>query len=158
MGSAHHHTASHGHHHGGHGHDHRAGGHGGAFALAIALNLGFVVAEVSAGLWSGSVALLADAGHNLGDVLTLILAWGASVLAARPASNGYTWGFKSSSILAALANAALLWLALGMILLETLQRLVDPAPVAGATMIVVAAHRYRRERPLRTAVRARQQA
>ena len=139
MGSAHHHTASHGHHHGGHGHDHGAGGHGGAFALAIALNLGFVVAEVSAGLWSGSVALLADAGHNLGDVLTLILAWGASVLAARPASNGYTWGFKSSSILAALANAALLWLALGMILLETLQRLADPAPVAGMTMIVVAA-------------------
>lgn len=139
MGSAHHHTASHGHHHAGHGHDHGAGGHGGAFGLAIALNLGFVVAEVTAGLWSGSVALLADAGHNLGDVLTLILAWGASVLAARPASNGYTWGFKSSSILAALANAALLWLALGMILLETLQRLADPAPVAGMTMMVVAA-------------------
>lgn len=137
MGSAHHHTASHGHHHAGHGHG--AGGHGAAFALAITLNLGFVAAEVAAGLWSGSVALLADAGHNLGDVLTLILAWGASVLAARPASNGYTWGFKSSSILAALANAAVLWLALGMILLETLQRLADPAPVAGATMIVVAA-------------------
>lgn len=102
------------------------------------LNLGFVAAEVTAGLWSGSVALLADAGHNLGDVLTLILAWGASVLAARPASNGYTYGLKSSSILAALANAALLWLALGMILLETLQRLADPAPVAGMTMIVVA--------------------
>jgi cobalt-zinc-cadmium efflux system protein len=137
LGSAHHHTASHGHHHAGHGHG--VSGHGAAFGLAIALNLGFVAAEVAAGLWSGSVALLADAGHNLGDVLTLILAWGASVLAARPASNGYTWGFKSSSILAALANAALLWLALGMILLETLQRLADPAPVAGWTLIVVAA-------------------
>jgi cobalt-zinc-cadmium efflux system protein len=141
LGSAHHHAAQHGAHHGHHHghHDHGSGSHGAAFALAIALNLGFVCAEVVAGLWSGSVALLADAGHNLGDVLTLILAWGASVLAARPASNGYTWGFKSSSILAALANAALLWLALGMILLETLQRLADPAPVAGGTMIVVAA-------------------
>ena len=138
MGSAHHHTASHGHHHGGHAHDHGAGGHGRAFALAIMLNLGFVAAEVTAGLWSGSVALLADAGHNLGDVLALLLAWGASVLAARPASTGYTYGLKSSSILAAIANAALLWLALGMILLETLQRLADPAPVAGMTMIVVA--------------------
>jgi len=130
-----------GHHHG-HAHGHpptSAGGHGPAFAVAVTLNLAFVAAEVAAGLWSGSVALLADAGHNLSDVLSLLLAWGASVLAARPASNGFTWGLKSSSILAAIANAALLWLALGMILLETIQRFADPAPVAGWTMIVVAA-------------------
>ena len=110
-----------------------------AFALAVALNAGFVVAETLAGLWSGSVALLADAGHNLGDVLALLLAWGASVLAARPASAGYTFGLKSSSILAAIANAALLWAALGMILLETVQRFFAPAPVQGGTMIAVAA-------------------
>ena len=128
----------------GHSHDHShssraSGGHGAAFALAVTLNLGFVIAEVVAGLASGSVALLADAGHNFGDVLSLLLAWGASVLAARPASARFTYGLKSSSILAALANAALLWVALGMILIETLRRLGDPAPVAGTTMIWVAA-------------------
>jgi cobalt-zinc-cadmium efflux system protein len=128
-----HHGHSHGHHH------HAPANHGVAFALAIALNASFVAAETLAGLWSGSVALLADAGHNLGDVLALLLAWGASVLAARPASAGYTFGLKSSSILAAIANAALLWAALGMILLETVQRFFDPTPVAGGTMIAVAA-------------------
>ncbi|MCZ8326411.1 MAG: cation diffusion facilitator family transporter [Sphingomonadaceae bacterium] len=114
-------------------------GQGRAFAIAIALNAAFVVAEVVAGLWSGSLALLADAGHNLSDVLALLLAWGASVLAARPASAAYTWGFKSSSILAALANAALLWVALGAILLETVHRFFNPAPVQGSVMMAVAA-------------------
>lgn len=112
--------------------------HGRAFAIAIALNLGFVVAEVAAGLASGSMALIADAGHNLSDVLALVLAWVASVLAARPPSARYTWGFKSSSILASLANAALLWAAIGAILVETIRRLGDPAPVEGMTMIIVA--------------------
>ncbi len=128
----------HNHHHH---HDHAppASGHGRAFALAVALNLAFVVAEVAAGLASKSMALLADAGHNLGDVLSLLLAWGASILARRPASARFTYGLKSSSILAAMANAALLWLALGMILIETLRRLGDAQPVAGKTMIMVAA-------------------
>jgi cobalt-zinc-cadmium efflux system protein len=124
------------------GHDHRHGHatphHGSAFALAVALNLGFVAVEVFAGLAAGSMALIADAGHNLGDVLSLLLAWGASILAARPPSARFTYGLKSSSILAALANAALLWVALGAILVETLRRLGDPAPVAGQTMIWVA--------------------
>ena len=111
---------------------------GAGFALAVALNLGFVITEVAAGLSSGSMALLADAGHNLGDVLSLLLAWGASVLAARPPGGRFTYGFKSSSILAAIANAALLWVALGAILVETIRRLGDPQPVAGMTMIVVA--------------------
>ena len=91
------------------------------------------------GIVSGSMALVADAGHNLSDVLGLLIAWGASILAARPPSERFTYGFKSSSILAALANASLLLVALGAILVETLRRLADPAPVAGGTMIAVAA-------------------
>lgn len=107
--------------------------------MAVGLNLVFVVAETIAGLMSGSIALIADAGHNLSDVLSLVLAWIASVLAARPPSDRFTYGLKSSSILAALANAALLWVAIGGILLETVRRLADPAPVAGGMMIAVAA-------------------
>ncbi len=136
--SARHHDDHHDHHHG-----HRAptgsGAIGGlAFPLAVLLNLAFVVAEVAAGVISGSMALLADAGHNFSDVLSLLLAWGASVLAARPPSARFTYGLKSSSILAAIANAALLWVALGAILVETIRRLADPVPVAGTTMMVVA--------------------
>lgn len=138
MGAGHHHHHAHDHGHG-HGHDSVSGGHTVAFAIAVALNLVFVVAEVIAGLASQSMALLADAGHNLSDVLSLLLAWGASVLAARPPSARFTYGLKGGSILAALANAALLWVALGAILLETLQRFSRPAEPQGMTMIVVAA-------------------
>lgn len=130
-----HHGHGHGHHHG---HQHAAAGHGPAFAIAIALNTLFVVAEVAAGFISGSTALLADAGHNLGDVLALLLAWGASILAARPPGPGFTYGLKSSSILAAIANAALLWVALGAVLLETLQRLWEPTTVNGGQVMIVA--------------------
>ena len=94
--------------------------------------------EAVFGVLSGSMALVADAGHNLSDVLSLLIAWGASVMAARPASARFTYGFKSSSILAAMANAALLLVAIGAILIETLRRFVEPAPVQGMTMIVVA--------------------
>ncbi|MCW1427697.1 cation diffusion facilitator family transporter [Novosphingobium sp. JCM 18896] len=147
MSAAHHHHdhAGHGHHHGHghHGHGHHGHAHGtpggASFAIAVGLNLVFVVAEVAAGLVSGSMALIADAGHNLSDVLSLLLAWGASVLSARPPSERFTYGLKSSSILAAIANAALLWVALGAILVETLRRFSDPAPIEGTTMIVVAA-------------------
>ena len=110
-----------------------------AFALGIALNLAFVVVEAGVGIVAGSMALVADAGHNLSDVLALVIAWGASVLAARAPSDRFTYGFKSSTILAALANAALLMLALGAILVETLRRLADPAPVAGGLVMAVAA-------------------
>lgn len=133
MGAGHHHY---------HDHSHslaKPTPRGSGFAIAIALNLAFVAAEVTAGLVSGSMALIADAGHNLSDVLSLLLAWGASVLAARPPSERFTYGLKSSSILAAIANAALLWVALGAILVETIRRFGDPAPVEGATMIAVAA-------------------
>lgn len=135
-----HHHRSHGHHHHDHHeHSHRVSGSGRAFAVAVALNVGFVMIEVAAGVWSGSMALLADAGHNLSDVLALLLAWAASILAARPARAGYTYGFKSSSILAAIANAALLWVTLGAILFETIHRLFNPAPIEGEVMIGVAA-------------------
>ena len=102
-----------GHHHGHHHHHEQeaASVKGRAFALAVALNLGFTAAEIAAGLVSGSMALIADAGHNLSDVLALLLAWGANTLSSRPPSERYTYGLKSSSILAAIANAALLWLA-----------------------------------------------
>jgi len=135
---SHGHGHSHGHHHGHH-HPQPGATHGKAFAVAVALNLAFVVAEVVAGLVSGSMALLADAGHNLSDVLSLLLAWAASILAARRPSERFTYGLKSSSILAAIANAALLWVAIGAILVETIRRIGDPAPVSGQTMIIVAA-------------------
>ncbi len=129
----------------GHDHDHHhhhgamtSAGKGRAFALAIALNIGFTIVEIAAGLLSGSMALIADAGHNLSDVLALLLAWAANTLAARPPGERYTYGLKSSSILAAIANAAMLWLALGAILVETVRRLADPAPVQGGTMMAVA--------------------
>ncbi|MDL2352897.1 MAG: cation diffusion facilitator family transporter [Pseudomonadota bacterium] len=138
-GHGHSHGHSHGHGHG-HGHHHPVpSSHGMAFALAVGLNALFVVAETAASFVSGSTALLADAGHNLGDVLSLLLAWGASVLAARPAGPGYTYGLKSSSILAAIANAALLWIALGAVMLETVQRLWQPADVNGMQVMIVAA-------------------
>ena len=103
------------------------------------MNALFVVVETVASFISGSTALLADAGHNLGDVLSLLLAWGASVLAARPAGPGYTYGLKSSSILAAIANAALLWVALGAVMLETVQKLWQPGEVNGGQVMIVAA-------------------
>ena len=137
-GQAHDHGHRHGHSHG-HGHHHHApSSHGKAFALAVTLNAVFVVVETVASFISGSTALLADAGHNLSDVLSLLLAWGASILAARPAGPGYTYGLKSSSILAAIANAALLWVALGAVMVETVQRLWQPGEVNGTQVMIVA--------------------
>ena len=135
----HQHGPGHHHGHGHHGHHHAPSSHGWAFGIAVALNAVFVVVEAAASYVSGSAALLADAGHNLGDVLSLLLAWGASVLAAKPAGPGFTYGLKSSSILAAIANAALLWVALGAVLLETLQRFWQPAEVNGPQVMLVAA-------------------
>jgi cobalt-zinc-cadmium efflux system protein len=129
---------SHGHDHGHLGHSHAPASFGRAFAIGIALNSVFVVVEVVFGLWSGSMALVADAGHNLSDVLSLVIAWVASIMAARPAGERFTYGFKSSSILAALVNAGLLMVAVGAIGLETLRRFNTPAPVEGQTMMIVA--------------------
>ncbi|MEM8695617.1 MAG: cation diffusion facilitator family transporter [Pseudomonadota bacterium] len=139
MGAGHSH---HGHEHGtghGHGHSHAPAGFGRAFAIGIALNSVYIVVEAGYGFAIGSMALLADAGHNLSDVLGLIIAWTGAALAKRPPSKRYTFGFRGSSILAALFNAALLLVAVGLIALEAIQRIVYPAPVAGGTIIIVAA-------------------
>ncbi|NBC36494.1 cation diffusion facilitator family transporter [Novosphingobium sp. FSY-8] len=136
------HAHGHGHGHGHHGHAHHHHGApdqaGAAFALTVVLNLVFVGVEVAAGLIGQSTALLADAGHNLSDVLSVALAWGASVLGKRPPTARLTYGMKNCSILAALTNNALLWLALGAILLETLQHIANPPQVAGTMVMAVA--------------------
>jgi cobalt-zinc-cadmium efflux system protein len=121
-----------------HSHSHAPAGYGRAFAIGILLNSAFVLIEAGFGLWSGSMALVADAGHNLSDVMSLLIAWGAAYMTARPANSRFTYGYKSSSILAALTNAGLLLVALGAILFETIDRLFAPQPVEGWTMIVVA--------------------
>src|SRR5262249_30174056 len=100
---------------------------------------GFVALEVAAGIWAQSVALLADAGHNLSDVLGLVLAWGAARLSAVGPNERRTYGLRRTSILAALTNALLLLVATGGITWEALRRFVEPAPVAGSTIMIVAA-------------------
>ena len=127
-----------GHEHGGLGHSHAPKDFGFAFALGTALNVAFVIVEAIAGFLANSMALVADAGHNLGDVLGLLMAWGASILVKRRATFNFTYGFGSSTILAALANAVLLLVAVGAIALEAVQRLIEPAPVVGSIMIIVA--------------------
>lgn len=143
----HDHDHDHGHGHG-HGHGHRHGAVPGllagdaltrAFALAVALNIGFVATEFAFGLWANSTALLADAGHNLSDVLGLLLAWGAVHLGRRRASPRFTYGLRGSSILAALANAGLLLAACGAIAWEAVDRVMAPPPVASGVVIAVAA-------------------
>ena len=136
-------SESHAHH--GQSHSHGPGGHshapadfGRAFAIGTALNLAFVAVEGAAGFITGSVALLADAGHNLSDVLGLLIAWGASELAKRPPSERFTYGLRGSSILAAIANGLLLMVAVGAITLEAVQRFSDPSPVAGVPVMIVA--------------------
>lgn len=133
------HAHSHAHSHGPGGHSHAPLSFDRAFAIGISLNILFVIAEAVAGLLSHSVALLADAGHNLGDVLGLAVAWAGATLARREPSKRYTYGFKSSTILAALLNALLLLVALGAIVMESVERLGEPAPVKGALVVVVAA-------------------
>ena len=126
---------SHDHHHDHHGHEHHGHHHaprdfGMAFALGIGLNFAFVVVEAVYGVLAHSMALLADAGHNLSDVLALALAWAASRLARRGPSARYTYGLRSTSILAALFNAALLFLVTGGIVWESIQRLVELETIA----------------------------
>ena len=140
MTAAHDHADhDHSQHGGGHGHSHAPASFGTAFAVGIALNLAFVVIEGGFGVASNSMALLADAGHNLSDVLGLVVAWGASVLAKRPPGGRYTYGLRGSSILAALFNAVFLLIAVGAIGWEALQRFGSPEPVAGKTVMIVAA-------------------
>jgi cobalt-zinc-cadmium efflux system protein len=126
-------------HHGGVGHSHAPADFGRAFAIGTALNLGYVVVQVIFGIFAHSLALLADAGHNLGDVLGLLLAWWASHLVKARPTERRTYGLGRSSILAAMANAVFLLLAVGGITWEAIRRFGDAAPVAGGAVIWVAA-------------------
>lgn len=108
------------------------------FAIGVGLNLLFVGVEVAAGLWGGSLALLADASHNLGDVGGLLLAWGASVIATARPTERRTYGLRRATILAALASTVLLLIGLGAIAWEAIRRLQDPAPVASLAIVAVA--------------------
>lgn len=110
-----------------------------AFLIGLILNGGFVVVELVMGIGAGSMALVADAGHNLSDVLGLLLAWGATMLTRRQPSSRYTYGWRKSSILAAFLNGLLLLVGTGAILWESVERLLAPEPVQGSLMIIVAA-------------------
>jgi cobalt-zinc-cadmium efflux system protein len=134
-GHGHHDHAGHDHHHG---HGHAPESFGRAFAIGICLNTALVVAQGAYGIIANSTALLADAGHNLSDVLGLVMAWGASVAAKRAPTGRFTYGFRASTILAALANAVFLLVATGAIGWEAILRLRAPEPVAGITVMVVA--------------------
>jgi cobalt-zinc-cadmium efflux system protein len=111
---------------------------GRAFAVGIALNLAYVIAEAAYGVLANSLALLSDAGHNLGDVLSLGLAWMAASMARRAPSARYTYGLRGSSILAALSNAVLLLVITGGVAWAAILRLIHPEPSAGATVMAVA--------------------
>jgi cobalt-zinc-cadmium efflux system protein len=132
-----------GHDHGGHdnggGHAHAPASFGRAFAIGIALNVTFVLVEAAFGFFSNSMALLADAGHNLSDVLGLVVAWLAASLSKSPPTTRYTYGLSGSSILAALFNAVFLLVAVGAIGWEAILRLANPEPVGGKTVMAVAA-------------------
>ncbi len=126
-----------------HHHDHHHAGHvhapqnfGRAFAIGIGLNAAFVLVEAGYGFVSNSTALLADAGHNLSDVLGLVVAWIAAMLSRRPPTPRLTYGLRNTSILAALLNAVLLLIAAGAIILEAIQRLLHPEPVAGILIML----------------------
>ncbi|MDI2112147.1 cation diffusion facilitator family transporter [Commensalibacter nepenthis] len=150
--SHHHHEHDHqhndDHHHGcndGHSHSHSHGHHhvpksfGTAFAIGITLNLIYVIAEAAWGFWGNSLALLADAGHNLSDILALACAWIAAILGKKKPTDNFTYGYRRTSILASLTNAVILLIVTGGIILEAIERILHPAPVAGWTVIIVAA-------------------
>ena len=122
-----------------HRHMHAQVNYGRAFAIGIAANLAYLGGEAVAGVFSGSLALLADAGHNLGDVLGLALSWGAAVLGRRQPSGRFTYGLRSSSILAALANAIILLVVTGGIAWEAIWRIGHPVQVASGVIVAVAA-------------------
>jgi len=122
-----------------HGHHHVARSFGAASAIGIALNILSVAIEAGAGLWINSMALLSDAGHNLSDVLGLVVAWAGAMMARTGASLRFTYGLKKASILAALANAIFLLVAIGAIVAEAIRRLLSPAPTEGSVVMAVAA-------------------
>jgi len=136
------HAHAHGHSHAKddrHAHSHEPASFGAAFAIGIALNLGFVAIETIFGFYANSISLISDAGHNLSDVLGLVVAWAAAGIARRAASPRFTYGFKKAPILAALFNSLFLMIAIGAIGGEAVRRLFHPAPTNGETVMIVAA-------------------
>ena len=139
MSARHDHGHAHGHAHPGAGHQHGPVAYNRAFMIGASLNMLYVVLEAGFGFASGSLALVADAGHNLSDVLGLLLAWGASWLAGREPTAGRTYGFKRATVLASLANAMILLVAVGAIAWEAMGRFSGEEPVATGTVLWVAA-------------------
>ncbi|MCC7516742.1 MAG: cation transporter [Pseudomonadales bacterium] len=142
MSHSHSHSHNHNHDHhscNGHHHHHAPKNFDRSFAIGIILNTGFVLIEAVYGVVSNSLALLADAGHNLSDVLALLLAWGASVLVRKAPTARRTYGWRRSSILVALFNALVLLVAVGGIAWEAIQRFLHPEPIASGTVMLVAA-------------------
>ncbi|TBR14854.1 cation diffusion facilitator family transporter [Rugosibacter aromaticivorans] len=137
MHETHDHSVS-GHSHN-HGHSHGPAAFNRAFIVGIGLNVAFVIVEAFYGWRAESLALLADAGHNLSDVAGLLLSWGAVAAGRRAPDARHTYGWRRASILAAFANAVLLLVAMGSLLWEAAHRLHSPVPVAGLTVISVAA-------------------
>ena len=136
---SHSHDHSHSHSHGHHHHHHAPTDFGRAFAFGVALNTLLVVMEAGYGLWNGSLSLVADAGHNFGDVLGLLVAWGAAMLVKRSATTSRTYGFRRSGILASLFNALLLFAAVGGVFFEALRRLIHPEPIAHTSGVALVA-------------------
>jgi cobalt-zinc-cadmium efflux system protein len=122
-----------------HSHSHVSSSFGGAFAIGIALNLGFVIVEAGFGFYANSIALISDAGHNLSDVLGLVVAWAAAIMARRAASPRFTYGLKKAPILAALFNSLFLMVAVGAIGAEAVRHLFHPSPTNGKIVMIVAA-------------------
>jgi cobalt-zinc-cadmium efflux system protein len=121
-----------------HNHSHDNQNYSKAFAIGIGLNVVYIIVEVMYGLIVNSLALIADAGHNLSDVLGLLLAWGASYLVSRKPTRKYTYGFKKSSVLAAFLNALILLVAIGAIIWEAVSRFAEPQIIEGKTIMIVA--------------------
>lgn len=138
MSPSHGHPSRHDGHAHGPGHSHAPADFGRAFLIGTTLNIGFVIVEAGFGFATNSMALLADAGHNLSDVLGLLVAWAAATLAKKSPSERYTYGWRRSSILAALFNAVFLLVAIGAIAFEAVRRFSHPQPVEGGTVMLVA--------------------
>lgn len=122
-----------------HDHDHKEINYNRTFAVGVLLNVVFVVIEAGYGIAAGSLALIADAGHNLSDVFSLLLAWGASWLTRKPATEKRTYGYRKATIIASLTNGIVLLFALGGITWEAIGRIFDPKPIEATTVVVVAA-------------------
>jgi len=122
-----------------HNHNHGIGNYNRSFAFGVLLNVIFVIIEAVYGILSGSLSLLADAGHNLSDVISLLLAWGASVLATKAATDRRTYGFRKVTIFAPIISAVILIITLTGITWEAINRFFHPQPIKGITIIIVAA-------------------